>query len=240
MSAAEARSRIAELSTALAARDRFIALLGHELRNSLAPTVLLAEQFSALANDPRGPVNVTARARKLAENLNKLIAAVDRVADITDLRRGKLQLDPTRIDLVEIVDEVCRESQREADFAGAVLMIMAEDSIDGKWDRARVKQIVANLVANAIRHSGGGRIEILVRGDASQAEIVIEDEGPGIDASLLPRLFEFTEQGTARGSGRHGIGLWVVKTLCSAMQGTVAVDNRPSGGARFSVTLPRG
>jgi signal transduction histidine kinase len=118
-------------------------------------------------------------------------------------------------------------------------VVVARDPVEGRWDRARVKQIISNLVSNAIRHSGGGRIELSVRSSASDGEIVIDDRGPGIEPTLLPRLFEL-DHGIAQGSGRHGMGLWVVKALCSAMRGAVTVENRSGGGARFCVVLPRG
>jgi signal transduction histidine kinase len=239
-STADARRQIQELTIALAARDSFIALVGHELRNSVAPMVLLAEQFATLAEDPRASPVVVSRMAILTRNLHKFVATIDRVAEVADLRRGKLRLDPVSVDLVQVVRDACRELQREAAAGGADLMIDAADPVTGHWDRTRLKQIAANLVSNAIRYGGSGRVEISVRGRASDAELVIRDHGPGLEPSAIPRLFEPFDHDRGARPGGFGIGLWLVKTLCTAMRGSVTADNATTGGARFCVVLPRG
>lgn len=239
MSAAEARHRIQELTTALAARDSFMALVGHELRNTLAPMVLLAESFGMLAEGSQPPAKLLSRLSMLTGNLNKLISTVGRIIEVADLRRGKLQLEPTMVDLVGLVEEVCREARREAATSGAELAVVTPGPVVGRWDRARVKQIVANLVTNAIHYSGGGRIEVSVRDRGDDVELAIEDHGPGICPDLIPQLFDFAEHGGRRSNGL-GTGLWVVKALCTAMQGSVSAENCSGGGARFCVALPRG
>ena len=236
----DAQHQIHELTGALAARDSFIALVGHELRNSVAPMLLLAEQFAALVHDPHAPPVVTSRAAMLTRYLNKLVTTVERIAEVGDLRRGSLRLDPIRMDLVEAVDEVCREARREAEAAGARLVVESAGPVTGSWDRGRVKQIVANLISNAIRYGGGGRVELAVRDRGGDAEIVIRDHGPGIEPAALAHLFDGFEHDRARRAGGFGIGLWVVKTLCAAMGGSVTADNGSSGGARFCVVLPHG
>jgi two-component system OmpR family sensor kinase len=239
--APEARQQIHELSTALAARDRFIALLGHELRNAIAPMLLLAEQFASLAADPQASPTVSSRAALLVRNLNRFVSTIDRVAEVADLRKGKLQLVPSATDLVDVVEEVCRDVRREAVSAGVALVIDTGGPVVGRWDRARVKQIISNLMSNAIRYGGaGGRVEVSIGVRASDAVLAIRDHGPGLDPDTLPRLFDgFDDIGARRSSG-FGIGLWVVKTLCTAMQGSVTAENCSSGGARFCVVLPRG
>jgi two-component system OmpR family sensor kinase len=232
--------QLGEMVAALAARDRFIAVVGHELRNSLAPMSLLAEQFSALAEGSQPPGKVLARVAMLTNNLNKLIATVGRIVDVTDLRRGKVQLTPSSADLVDVVGEVLREAERDAAAVGSALTIDSRGPVVGRWDRARLQQIVANLVGNAIRHGAGSRVELVVRGGPNTGELTIRDHGPGIDADALPRLFDCFDQAPVRRPGSLGLGLWLVKTLCHAMGGTVAAENCIDGGARFCVVLPRG
>jgi signal transduction histidine kinase len=238
--ASEAPHQIDELTAALAARDSFIALIGHELRNSVAPMLLLAEQFAALVHDPQATPVVASRAALLTRHMNKLVTTVERVAEIGDLRRGRLQLEPTMMDLVEVVDEVCRELRREAEAARAELVVESAGPVTGAWDRGRVKQIVSNLIFNAIRYAGGGRVEISVRERGSDVELVVRDHGPGIEPVALAHLFDRFDHDRPRRSGGFEIGLWIVKTLCAAMHGSVTVANDSSGGARFCVVLPRG
>jgi signal transduction histidine kinase len=229
-----------ELTAALAARDSFIAMIGHELRNSVAPMLLLAEQFATLVHDPQAPPVVASRAAVLTRHLNKLVTTVERVAEVGDLRRGRLHLDPTMMDLVEVVDEVCREVRREAEAARAELVVESGGPVIGSWDRGRVKQIASNLISNAIRYGGGGRVEISVRDRGSDAELAIRDHGPGIEPVVLAHLFDRFDHDRPRRAGGFGIGLWVVKTVCAAMHGSVTAANGMSGGACFCVVLPRG
>lgn len=238
-SADDAQRKIQELTTALAARDSFIALVGHELRNSVAPMVLLAEQFSTLAEDPRVSPIVVSRMALLTRNLNKFVATIDRVAEVADLRRGKLRLELSAVDLVDTVGDVCRDLRREATAGGAELSVIAPPQVIGLWDRIRLKQIISNLVSNAIRYGGGGSIDIHVSATARHAELIVRDHGPGIPPAVLPRLFDAFDHGHVGSSG-FGIGLWLVKTLCTAMAGSVTAANASTGGARFCVSLPRG
>ena len=228
------------LTTALASRDRFLSLIGHELRNSLAPMLLLSEQFGMLAEGSQPPGKLLSRVAMLTNNLNKLMSTIGRIVEVADLRRGKVLLAPSTTDLVDVVQDVCDELMREAAAGGSDLIIEAGVPVIGVWDRPRVKQIVSNLVVNAIRYGGGGRVEISIRNTPDGAELVVRDHGPGIDAALLPHLFGFFENNPRRRPGGLGLGLWVVHTLCSAMGGEVNVENCRDGGARFCVVLPRG
>ena len=224
----------------LASRDGFMALIGHELRNSIAPLLLLAEQLAEVAKDPVIPAGVGTRIAMLTRNLHRCVTRIDRVAEIADLRRGKLRLALAQVDLTEIVAEVCRDAQREAAAGGAELVLEAGAPVTGTWDRGRVKQIASNLVSNAIRYSGGGRIELRVRDLGDAGELVVRDHGPGIDPARLPELFDRLDHTRGLGSGGFGAGLWVVKTLCAAMCGQVSAENIAGGGSQFCVVLPRG
>jgi len=232
--------QILELTHALASRDRFLSLIGHELRNTLAPMMLLAEQFGTLAEGSQPPGKVLARVGMLTNNLNKLMATIGRIVEVADLRRGKVQLAPSTINLADVVREVCGEHAREVAAGGGELAIEAAEPVIGRWDRARVKEIASNLMDNAIRYGGGSRVEIAVRNGDGDAELVVRDRGPGIDAAVMPHLFGFFEHPTRQRPGGLGLGLWIVQTLCVAMGGAVSAENCSDGGARFCVVLPRG
>ena len=232
--------QVQELTLALASRDRFLSLIGHELRNTLAPMMLLSEQFGMLAEGSQPPGKVLSRVAMLTNNLNKLMATIGRIVEVADLRRGRVQLAPSKTNLVDVVREVCGELTREAAAGGSALVIEASAPVVGVWDRARVKQIATNLVVNAIRYGGGSRLEIAVRDGDAGAELVVRDHGPGIDEALLPHLFGFFENPARQRPGGLGLGLWVVQTLCTAMGGAVSAENCSDGGARFCVVLPRG
>ncbi|MEO7731332.1 MAG: HAMP domain-containing sensor histidine kinase [Kofleriaceae bacterium] len=237
---------VAQLTAALAGRDSFIGVLGHELRNSVSPMLLLAEQLRAMAGEPGAPPALASRVAMLTRNLGKLVTTIDRVAEVAELRRGTVQLALVPVNLAEVITEVCQEMNREASAGGVTLVCDAIVPVHGTWDRARIKQIIENLVSNAIRYGGGGQVELSSVDRGTAGELIVRDHGPGLEPAVLAHLFDpFGPFGPldperARRTGGFGIGLWVVKTLCSAMQGSVTGENDPSGGARFCVVLPRG
>src|SRR5262245_11106299 len=234
----DTRAQVAELSTALAARDQFIAFVGHELRNALAPALLLIDQFTALAGDPRTSPAVASRASMLTRNLRQFVATIHWITEVTDLARGKLRLEPTRLDLVDTIGEVCRALAVEATARGAEVVVEAAAPVVGSWDRARLTQLVTHLVTNAIRHAGGS-IEVRVASRGDDAELVVRDRGPGIDPGVLAQLSDPFPSEHSRPRG-DGIGLWVVMTLVAAMRGSLTANNCADGGVRICVVVPRG
>ena len=227
----------AALQDKLEAREQFIGVLGHELRNAIAPLALLADHFEqlALTSHPQ----LTSKVEMLSRNLRKLTSTIDRLAEVSALRDGKLDLDCEHVDLRDVLDEVARELAPEAAQAHADLRVYYTMPVQGWWDRERVKQIVRNVVTNAIRYGNGAPIEISAQLSGRDAEIVIHDQGPGVPTELRDHLFDRCDhKTTSRGSG-FGVGLFVVKALCQAMAGSVRLDDTASG-ARFCISLPRG
>jgi signal transduction histidine kinase len=103
----------------------------------------------------------------------------------------------------------------------------------------RIEQICRNLLSNAIRFGAGRPIDVVVDADPDCATLEVRDRGVGIAPILHSRIFERFERGAEQRSGGFGIGLWVVKSICVAMGGTVAVESAPGEGACFSIRLPR-
>ena len=238
-SASDARTQIAELTTALAVRDHFIAFVGHELRNGLAPLLLLADQFCTLTDDRRAAPSMAARAALVTRNLRRVITTINWITEAADLCRGALRLERTASDFAEIARDVCRDYAADAAGRGVELVVDASAPVAGTWDRARLKQIVSHLVSNAIRHAGGC-VEVCVVGHGGDAELVVRDHGPGIEPSVLAQLTDPFSPERGRRPGGLGIGLWIVRTLTAMMRGTVTVNSCGDGGTRFCLVVPRG
>ena len=224
---------VEDLQAAVAARDELVAVIGHELRNSIAPLVMLGQYFEV------APVDDTLRPKvaMLSRNLKTLLGTLDRVGELSQLRGGKLVLEPRDVDAEVVVREVAAELAPFAATSRSEVRIDAT-SIRGHWDRERLKQIVRHLLDNALRH-GAGPVDIGVRTRDVELEIIVEDSGSGIAANERAHVFDRLDRRTAHKAGGLGIGLWVVKALCHAMGGSVRLDE--SGrGARFCVALPRG
>jgi signal transduction histidine kinase len=238
-SVADAPTQVVELAAALAGRDHVIAFVGHELRNALAPLLLLVDQFTALAGDARAAPGMVARAQLMTRNLRRVITAINWVTEVADLSRGALRLERMACDLTEIVRDACCEHAGDAAAHGAEVFVEAAAPVAGAFDRVRLKQIVGHLVSNAIRHAGG-RVEVRVSGRGGDAELVVRDHGPGIEPSVLAQLSDPFDPERRRRAGGLGIGLWIVKMLTAAMRGSVTIHSCADGGTRFCVVVPRG
>lgn len=228
-----------ELAEALAARDNFISAVSHELRNTVAPLILLAEQFEAMGAS-MSPDQLTTKIALLTRNLHKFVATVDRVTEVAQLRDGKLELEINDVDFAEVVSIVVGQQQRHAAAGGVELVVRTPISLFGRWDRGRLAQITTNLVTNAVRFGIGGEVEIDVIDRGSDAELVVRDHGAGLASADLRGIFDRFDHRRSRTSGGFGVGLFIVKTLAEAMGGRAIAANAPGGGARFSVMLPRG
>jgi signal transduction histidine kinase len=239
------RLRLQELQQAVAARDEFIATVAHELRNPIAPLTfqlrLAIERSERLASaDEPMPVDwVQAQLRRIEQRLHRLLETLDRLLDVSRLSTGRIDLQPEPANLAQVAREVIDTLEAELAVARCKLTFSERAPATGAWDRLRLEQICHNLLSNAIRFGAGRPIDVLVDADEDFATLQVRDYGIGIERDQQTRIFERFERGHEQRSGGFGIGLWVVKTVCVAMGGTVAVDSEPGNGARFTVMLPR-
>jgi signal transduction histidine kinase len=235
------RLRTHELEEAVQARDDFIAILGHELRNPLSPVLLHAQLLLKQLRDRELSKDwLLPNFESLVQRLHGFLRTLDQMVDASRLRTGSVALSPSNIDLTEVVREVCHGMDRDLAFGDNQLHLVASDSIPGCWDRLRIEQIVRNLLSNAIRYGAGKPIDIQVDADRDVARFMVRDRGPGIAPEHQDRIFHKYERAVmAPHTGGFGLGLWVVRTLCESMGGRIEVQSQPGQGALFVVTLPR-
>ncbi len=224
-----------------AAKDEFLAMLGHELRNPLsAVTSAVAILDRGAALDPSASERARDVLRRQTGHLRKM---VDDLLEVNRALMGKLTLDREAVDLSEIVRrclDTLHDSGRTARFDIRLDAVPA--LVDA--DPARLLQVVDNVLDNAIKYSpNGGRIDITVRHEGDDVELTIRDSGQGIPAHLLPSVFEIFVQGAQplqRASGGLGIGLSLVRRLVNMHGGTVRIDSAGQDqGTTLTLTLPR-
>ena len=226
----------ADLQAAARAKDEFLALLGHELRNPLAPIVTALElmRLRDRASD-REQVII----RRQVSHLTRL---VDDLLDVSRITRGKVELRKESVDVREILTRAVEMVTPVVEQRHQRLRLSMDA---GQWygDPARLAQIVSNLLTNASRYSQA-ESEIALRASVSASELRIEvaDNGMGLADELLPRIFEPFVQGERKlhGSvGGLGIGLALVKNLTELHGGTVTATSAGIGqGSTFVVRLP--
>lgn len=219
------------------AKDEFLAMLGHELRNPLGAI------SSAIALIQMGAGGTAAeRAHQIIGRQSRHLAhLVDELLDANRVLSGKVVLAPVPLDLAAAVREAALTLQTQGTTAAHHVQLELEPVwVEG--DPTRLQQVIGNLVENAAKYTPpGGHITVGTRRQGDMAELVVADDGKGIEAELLPRVWDVFVQGKVsnRAKGGLGIGLAVVKSLVEQQHGAVAVDSRGAGqGSRFTVRLP--
>ncbi len=240
------RDELATLSAALQAADqqknRFLAVLAHELRNPLA---VLAAGLSILERkrDPEVIGNIRTSMR---QHLGYMTRLVDDLLDINRIEHGKISLRREKVLLADILPSALEVAVPAIESGNHTLAVnVPEQPILLDVDKARFIQMVSNVVGNAARYTPkGGRIEVTASCTGNRASIVVSDNGIGIPADQQPRIFELFEQSNA-GMGMVGdglgIGLALVKQLAELHGGTIRlVGSIPGEGSTFEIQLPTG
>jgi signal transduction histidine kinase/ActR/RegA family two-component response regulator len=227
----------AEAVSASRAKDAFLAMLGHELRNPLAPIVTSMELLRArgLAQTPEHEI--------ITRQLRHMVRLVDDLLDVSRITRGQLELRREPVELASVVD---RAREAVAPLIQQRRHTLDVDVPPGLWlwaDAARLIQVTANLLTNAAKYtSPGGQLQVRAREEDGGLSLAVEDNGPGLPHELQPRLFEPFVQGPRtldRSEGGLGIGLALVRSLVEAHGGRVeARDKGPGQGSVFTVWLP--
>lgn len=230
--------RILELEEALRARDRFLSIAAHELRNPMAPLVL---QVGLLLKSARR--GETARVIDGPEQLEIIIGRYVKRAnvllDFTRLANDRAALEPVRLDIAAHIRAVAAGYVAMAGHGGSELRIISPESLTAFIDPMAVEQILENLISNAIKFGSGQPIDITLMRDADTMRLTIKDRGPGISAEDQTRIFAPFEKVMARADGGgFGVGLWVVGRLVAEMKGRIELDSSLGNGATFAVILP--
>ena len=229
-----------EAQAANRAKDDFLAMLGHELRNPLAAIASATEILKRLGTTTGAAGQSRAVIERQVRHLKRL---VDDLLDAARVQAGKVTLDRRPLDLAEAVHRAMSVVQSTDPAIQHVVQVDAQP-VGVSFDPARLEQIVVNLLTNALKFTpAGGAIRVGVRAEADTAILVVEDEGIGIPEDVLPRIFDLFFQGertAARSEGGLGIGLTLVKTLTELHGGTIeARTGGPGLGSAFVIRLPR-
>ncbi|TFY96915.1 hybrid sensor histidine kinase/response regulator [Ramlibacter rhizophilus] len=220
------------------ARDEFLAVLGHELRNPLAPISTALELMAR-----REPERLLQERRVIGRQVAHLSRLVDDLLDVSRLARGKIQLRPECIDLRSIVARALEQTAAAFEGREPVQLVQPECPVWVSADAPRLTQVVSQLLLNAAKFTPpGGSVNLQLQRAGDHACLEVVDTGCGIAASLLPRVFDlFVQGGQAldRRQGGLGLGLSLVRSLVELHGGTVSAHSPgPSQGCRVHVQLP--
>jgi PAS domain S-box-containing protein len=238
---AAAQSARAEADSANDVKDEFLATLSHELRTPL--TSILG--WSHLLTDGKLDKQQTARAiETIARNARAQGRLIDELLDISRIITGKLCLDLRAVRLAPLIQAVIEDERPTAEAKGINLRAVLNHDI-GPFvgDADRLRQIVRNLLANAIKFTPArGDVQVLLKRNESHIAITVNDSGQGIAPELLPHVFERFRQADSsntRSNGGLGLGLSIVRQLVALHRGTVTAESSgANAGTTFKVMLP--
>jgi signal transduction histidine kinase len=223
------------------ARNEFLAVLAHELRNPLAAIPFAIELLRpAAAHSPESKSALEVIDRQ-TQQVAKL---VDDLVDLARLSVNKLELDLQRVDLTDVLKSLEEATRPLVEAAGQTLTVtLPENSIFVFGDIIRLRQIVTNLLQNAIKYNGPlGQIWLILGRQDQEAVIKVKDTGTGISAAMLDRIFEIFTQARSRQNRPNaglGIGLGVAKRLVDLHHGHISARSEGTGkGSEFEIRLP--
>jgi PAS domain S-box-containing protein len=221
-------------------KDEFLATLAHELRNPLAPIRTGLSVLKLISS----PDDMTAAREMMERQVGHMVRLIDDLLDVSRITRGKVELKRERVDVRSVIDAALEVTRPVIDASNHMLFVAPVDrSLKIDADPTRIAQVISNLLNNAAKYTPeGGRIELATERDANEVVISVRDNGVGIGAEMLPKVFEmFTQVGRTidRAQGGLGIGLALVTRLVEMHGGTVKAHSEGLGhGSRFSVHLP--
>ena len=238
----EREALVAKLSQANRAKDEFLAMLAHELRNPLAPVGAAAQLLAIAAEDPQ---RVRHAAAVIKRQVGHMTALIDDLLDVARVTRGLIVLTKTPLDLRDVVTEAVEQAAPQTQARGHRLQLdLPQEPALVNADRKRIIQVLSNILVNANKFTpDGGGIDIRVETDGTDVRLTVSDTGIGMDTDLAAQVFDLFVQGRRtldRATGGLGLGLALARSLVEAHGGTIAAASAGPGlGSAFTINLPR-
>ncbi|MCR5873865.1 ATP-binding protein [Phenylobacterium sp. J426] len=233
----------AEAKAASLAKSAFLAAMSHEIRTPLNGVLGMAQ---AMAMEELPP-HQRERLAVIRQSGESLLAILNDLLDLSKIEAGKLELEDGEFDIQELARGAHATFAAVADAKGLTFGVAVDPAAAGVYrgDSLRVRQILHNLISNALKFTAAGEVQVTVRAEEDQAGrglvLDVRDTGVGIAPDKAAQLFQKFEQGdvsTTRRFGGTGLGLAICRDLAEMMGGSIGVESAPGRGARFTVRLP--
>jgi heavy metal sensor kinase len=230
---------ISRLEDAIQSSKRFVADASHELRT---PLTVLRGELESLAQDAQLRPHTRESLGSMLEEVDRLAEIVESLLALSKLDAGEASSERVKFDLGELATDTAEQMSLLAEDKSITVICEAAPQVMVEGDRARMKQVVVNLLDNAIKYTPrGGRVLLKISQEAREAILDVADNGVGIPADALPHMFKRffrVDDSRSRDQGGAGLGLSIVKSICSAHGAVVEVRSTPGEGSRFRVRQP--
>jgi two-component system phosphate regulon sensor histidine kinase PhoR len=223
-------------------RKEFLGNVSHEMKTPIFNIQgYIATLIDGGVYDPKINIEYLKRADK---SVDRMINIIDDLETISQLETGTLLLDLERFNIIEMIQDVCKQIEIQAQKKNITIQVnVLKTLIKVNADRFRIRQVLANLLANSIKYGKeNGEIAITIHADKEKVSISISDNGIGIEEKHLSRIFERfyrADKGRSREQGGTGLGLSIVKHIIEAHHQTISVSSKENEGTTFVFTLPR-
>jgi two-component system OmpR family sensor kinase len=232
-------SMIRRLDEGFQHTQRFFADASHELRT---PLTIIQGELEAVVENSAEPAEVRHLAGSALEEVERLKKIVEGLFALSRLDAGEAQENFDSVDLAELAATTADQMCLLAEDENISITCRCDEKVTVRGDRARLKQVLVNLLDNAIKYSqAGGRIEVTIGRRDGHAVLEVSDNGLGIPAEALPHVFDRffrVDKARSREMGGAGLGLSIVRSICTAHHGRVHVQSKEGTGTRFTVELP--
>jgi heavy metal sensor kinase len=231
---------IARLDESFQHTSRFTADASHELRT---PLTIMRGELEALLARTQLPAESAAELGSVLEETMRLARTVEGLFALSRLDAGEARSERVSLDLADLVSTTVEQMCLLAEEREIDLRCETSEPVEVAGDRSRLKQVVVNLLDNAIKYTAAkGWVILRVRGDDGRAVLEVEDNGAGVSPDDLPHVFERfyrSEKTRASEAEGAGLGLSIVQAICTAHGGSAKMENLSPQGCRVTVTLPR-
>ncbi|NBD10515.1 GAF domain-containing protein [Corallococcus silvisoli] len=230
-----------DAQSAVRLRDEFLSVASHELKTPLTSLILQHNLIGRALESSGTPGPVIGRLHTAQRQVFRLTALVDNLLDVSRMSLGKLSLERAEVDLTQVTRDAAERLGEVFAQARCPLQLELPSTLTGQWDALRLDQVLVNLLTNAAKYGAGRPVSVRAGVNArDEAWLEVRDEGIGIEADALPRLFGRFERAVSdRHYGGMGLGLYISRQIVDALGGRIDVTSQPGMGATFTLRLPR-
>lgn len=235
---------LAQAREEVKARDEFLSIASHELKSPL--TAMLLQIQTALHNVKNVSLANFSVAKLLTmlesveHQTTRLSKMISDLLNISLITTKKLDLEPEKVDLTELAQNVIDNFSDKLTKDGYDLQLEYDKPVIGQWDKVRIEQVITNLITNAIKYGDGKPIHVKIANSDNKGRISITDRGIGIPDEQQGKIFALFERadGTKKGYQGLGVGLYITDQIVKAHGGQIKLKSKPGSGSTFTVELP--